>query len=107
MAPKGGWGPISEPLSHRSSVWGLHVLNEGLCSSAMGMSQPSATVQASKGVCGEAVWSSAPRQGNSAAPLSWVVVLRAALEAGVLFILLHTDEKLRHRVEQLNQGLAA
>lgn len=75
MAPKGGWGPISEPLSHRSSVWGLHVLNEGLCSSAMGMSQPSATVQASKGVCGEAVWSSAPRQGNSGrhlSPGSWL-----------------------------------
>ena len=58
MAPKGGWGPVSEPLSHRSSVWGLHVLkDEGLHSSALGISQPSATVQASKGICGDiALW---------------------------------------------------
>lgn len=88
MAPKGTSSHLYEAaVTQVQRVGASCVLNKGLCSSAMGMSQPSATVQASKRVCGEAVWSSAPRQGNSAAPLSWVVVLRAALEAGVLFIL--------------------
>lgn len=78
MAPKGGWGPVSEPLSHRSSVWGLCVLkDEGLRSSALGISQPSARCRLPRGSvvtlrCG---WSSAPRQGNSGRhlpPGSWL-----------------------------------
>ena len=72
MAPQGGWGPVSEPLSHRSSVWGLHVLtDEGLRSSALGMSQPHAMVQPSRG----GLWSSAPRQGKAGQHLplgSWL-----------------------------------
>ena len=43
------------------------------------------------------------RQGG-AAPPSWIVALRAALAAGALFILLRTDEKLRHREAAIQPG---
>lgn len=101
VAPQGGWGPISEPLSHRSSVWGLHVLtDEGLRSSALGMSQPHAMVQPSGGACGPVPQGKARRGGTSLL----VVALRAALAAGALFILLRTDEKLRHREAAIQPG---